>query len=68
MISIEIYIREFNSKDCPLLPQLCNNIKIWNNVRDYFPHPYTLNDAEEYINFCQKQNPDNILPLVLMVI
>jgi len=57
MISPIINIREFFENDSFLLAKFCNNIKIWNNVRDYFPHPYTQKDAEEYISFCQKQKP-----------
>lgn len=27
-----------------------NNIHIWNNLRNYIPHPYTEEDAEKYIS------------------
>lgn len=26
-----------------------NNLNIWNNVRDSFPHPYTIDDARQFI-------------------
>lgn len=53
----QISIRPFSTNDRDKLVHYCNNIHIWNNVRDYFPHPYTLKDAEEYIILCQKQKP-----------
>jgi RimJ/RimL family protein N-acetyltransferase len=31
------------------LTENAHNINIWNNVRDYFPHPYTEDDAEQFI-------------------
>lgn len=31
------------------LTENANNINIWNSVRDYFPHPYTEKDAEQFI-------------------
>jgi len=32
------------------LQKLANNKKIWQNLTDGFPHPYTKNDAIEFIN------------------
>lgn len=34
---------------------LANNKKIWDNVRDYLPHPYTIRDGEDYIDMVQKE-------------
>lgn len=31
------------------LAEYFNNINIWNNLRNYIPHPYTIADAETYI-------------------
>jgi [ribosomal protein S5]-alanine N-acetyltransferase len=44
-------------RDAPVMAQLANNRQIWDNVRDYFPHPYTLTDAYDFIAFCQQQQP-----------
>jgi len=47
-----------------LVPQ-ANNIKIFNNVRDYFPHPYTLEDGKKWIQLNQKISPvENMAILV----
>lgn len=47
-------------EDAPRLAELANNIKIAENLRDGFPHPYTLTDAENFINMCLKQNPTQV--------
>ena len=43
-------LRELNFDDCESLAKYANSINVWNNVRDYFPHPYTINDAKNFIN------------------
>jgi RimJ/RimL family protein N-acetyltransferase len=50
-------LREFRSEDAKRLAELCNNKKIWDNLRDYIPHPYTGKDAEEFISSCRNENP-----------
>jgi len=42
-------LREWRLSDKRMLAENANNINIWNNVRDYFPHPYTEDDAEQFI-------------------
>ncbi len=55
-----ITLRTWQLEDAASLAGHANNIHIWNNVRDYFPHPYTLKDAEEYIAFTsQKAIPED---------
>lgn len=44
-------------EDAPRLAELANNIKIAENLRDAFPHPYSLADAEKFIDMCLKHNP-----------
>lgn len=61
----QISIRSFTKKDIKSLPALCNNRKIWNNVRDYFPHPYTEKDAEDYVSFCLNQRPTQNFAIIL---
>jgi RimJ/RimL family protein N-acetyltransferase len=42
-------LRPFRPSDAPGLARHANNRKVWANLRDLFPHPYTLADAEAYI-------------------
>jgi len=43
-------IREWSLDDSISLAKYANNIHIWNNVRDYFPHPYTQADGITFIS------------------
>lgn len=50
-IEKENYIlREWNLDDSASLATYANNIKVWNNVRDYFPHPYSQTDGITFIS------------------
>jgi RimJ/RimL family protein N-acetyltransferase len=42
-------IRDWRGSDAPSLARHANNRKIWRNLRDFFPHPYTLDDARRWI-------------------
>ena len=42
-------LRPWRITDKVALAENANNINIWNNVRDYFPHPYSEKDGEEFI-------------------
>jgi [ribosomal protein S5]-alanine N-acetyltransferase len=46
-------LREWQDKDAKSLTEAANNINIFNNVRDLFPSPYTLKDAQFWIRLCQ---------------
>jgi RimJ/RimL family protein N-acetyltransferase len=45
-----VTIRQWDWSDTALLSKLINNRKIWDNVRDYLPHPYTLRDADMFLS------------------
>jgi RimJ/RimL family protein N-acetyltransferase len=55
-----VKLRPLQMEDAARLAELANNIKIAENLRDGFPHPYTLTDAENFINMCLKQNPTQV--------
>ena len=40
------YIRSWTLDDAPAIVKYANNRSIWLKVRDSFPHPYTLEEAE----------------------
>jgi RimJ/RimL family protein N-acetyltransferase len=42
-------LRPFRPADAASLARHADNRKIWLNLRDLFPHPYTLVEAETYI-------------------
>ena len=47
---MQVIIKPWENEDVKPLVNIANNIKIWNNLRDYFPHPYTIGDATKWIN------------------
>lgn len=49
-------VREWRKNDYASLAKHANNINIWNNVRDYFPYPYTVKDAREFILMVQEKS------------
>ncbi|MEK6300067.1 MAG: GNAT family protein [Acidobacteriota bacterium] len=50
-------IRDWRVGDEASLVRNANNHKIWLNVRDAFPHPYTMADAEEWIRKASSDDP-----------
>jgi [ribosomal protein S5]-alanine N-acetyltransferase len=56
-------IRDWQMEDVPSLVKYANNKKIWQNLRDGFPHPYTVSDAEKFISHAVKTNPGTIFAI-----
>lgn len=50
-------IRNWHSADAGYLARYANNRNVWRNLRDAFPHPYTLSDAREFIRFASFGHP-----------
>lgn len=50
-------IRDWRISDAPSVAKYANNRKIWINLRDAFPHPYTLQDAESFISSTLESTP-----------
>lgn len=51
------HIRPCNLSDAPTLAQVANNPAIPQFLRNVFPSPYTLSDAESWIMHCSTLNP-----------
>jgi RimJ/RimL family protein N-acetyltransferase len=50
-------LRAFREGDQPSIARYANNRQIWINLRDRFPHPYTLADADSWIREVADQDP-----------
>jgi RimJ/RimL family protein N-acetyltransferase len=50
-------LREWKPADEKSLVKHANNRRIWRNLRDSFPHPYTLADAREWIEIANPVGP-----------
>jgi len=53
----KIKIRHLKLSDKSELAKLANNKKIWDNLRDYIPFPYTESDADFFINLTKGEDP-----------
>jgi len=57
LIDDKLKLRPFRDSDSKKLAELCNNRKIWDNLRDYIPFPYTEDNADDFIKYCQSEAP-----------
>lgn len=51
-------IRSWCDADHEMLQSYANNRKIWLNLRDLFPHPYTIEHARWWIEHSSQENPE----------
>ena len=51
-------VRSWRASDVDALARAADNRKIWLNLRDLFPHPYTRRHAQEYIVAVRGRNPE----------
>ena len=54
----EYMIRSWCDTDVESLQRYANNRKIWLNLRDIFPHPYTIEDARWWIEHTSQEDPE----------
>ena len=52
---MNVVLREWKKSDAAALAKIANNKKIWDNVRDRLPYPYTKKDAKEWLALVKKQ-------------
>ncbi|MBK6313047.1 MAG: GNAT family N-acetyltransferase [Blastocatellia bacterium] len=50
-------LRPWSACDKPSLVRYANNRKVWLNLRDSFPHPYTEASADAFLTMVGRQNP-----------
>ena len=51
-------IRSWRRGDEPSLARHADSERLWRNVRDHFPHPYTLADAEAWVSCASRATPE----------
>lgn len=44
-----IVIRQWKNEDLQELVSQANNVNVWNNLRNYFPHPYTEEHGKAWL-------------------
>ena len=50
-------IRQWRLDDAESLVKHANNRKVWLGLRDVFPHPYTMQDAHEFLQQAISEPP-----------
>lgn len=63
LVDQDIQLREITLADRQQLVLLANNIHVGQNLRDGFPHPYSLKDADKFIRHCMKLSPPEIFAI-----
>jgi ribosomal-protein-alanine N-acetyltransferase len=58
-------IRPWRPGDEDSLVAHANNHKVWRNLRDRFPHPYTTDDAREWIRHMGEESPQTNFAIVV---
>lgn len=56
-------LRPWVKSDVQDIVRHADNINIWNNMRDGFPHPYTSAEAEKWIDMCLSNITDVLLAI-----
>ena len=51
-------VRHLHRDDARSLSDSANDREVWLNLRDRFPHPYTLRNAQEWINLVESAKPE----------
>ncbi len=56
-----VMLHSLEQQDAASIAKHANNRRIWDNLRDYFPYPYTEALARMFINDCQNIQPHHNL-------
>jgi [ribosomal protein S5]-alanine N-acetyltransferase len=51
-------VRSWRRADAAALARHADNRRVWLNLRDRFPHPYTLADAHAFLDLVATQDPE----------
>ena len=58
-------VRSWRTADAEPLARHADNRKIWLNLRDAFPHPYTSHDAREFIKSVRSLAPETTFAIAV---
>ena len=62
---MQVAIRRWKHEDLSNLVFHANNINVWNNVRNYFPHPYTEENGKAWLD--KVVEPDPVINMAIDV-
>jgi RimJ/RimL family protein N-acetyltransferase len=58
-------VRSWQTSDVDSIVAHANNRKIWLNLRDAFPHPYTRHDARDFIRAVRRREPETTFAIAV---
>ena len=58
-------VRSWRTSDVESLVRYANNRKIWLNLRDAFPHPYTNRDGRDFIRLARQRTPETTFAIAV---
>ncbi len=61
LVGTTFLLRPWRADDRESLVQHANNRNVWRNLGDVFPHPYTLADADEWIEAREQDVPPHTM-------
>lgn len=66
IVTDDFTLREWEERDAERLASIANNRKIANNLSDGFPHPYSIENAIQYISLARLKDADSKLIAIEM--
>jgi [ribosomal protein S5]-alanine N-acetyltransferase len=64
---MEFELRKWRHEDAEDVAAVANNAKIASKLRNVFPNPYTLADAQWYVDDCVEKGDDNQITRAIVV-
>ena len=58
-------LRPFTAADAPSFARYANDLTVWRNLRDVFPHPYTLEHAVAFLEHVATRPPGCHMAIVI---
>ena len=65
LVGARCILRPFVVADAASVASVANDRRIWLQLRDLFPHPYHLADAEAWISHVRSSDPPHALAIVV---
>ena len=58
-------VRSFRDADATAIALHANNRRVWLQLRDRFPYPYTIDDAREFLRFARGDDPETAFAITV---
>src|SRR3954452_21963633 len=58
-------VRSWSMRDVASIAEHANNRKVWMNLRDRFPHPYSQRDARAFIKAIRSRDPETAFAIAV---